>query len=344
MRNQSKVPTYTAFFENCVADLSTLSSIINVVIQDPSIVSFDAITKSFKGLSQGGTSAVISYRGLIDTMYINVGSDLYTAGFPVTYSILNRWNLISLPLIVPDNHKSAVYPTAISNAFAYQDGYVTRDSLSKGVGYWLRFASAETTTILGYQSITDSITVRPGWNLIGSISTPVAVSAVTSYPPAIITSNFFGYSGSYRTSNTIEPGKAYWVKVSESGKLILSSSGVTSVSNRIRIIPTSEMPPSAPSDAYINQKTIPSRYALEQNYPNPFNPSTIIRYALPVEAKVTLKIYDLLGQEVSTLVDGSQEAGYHEIIWSRIRVGTGVYYYRLTAGPFVQTKKLLLLR
>ncbi|HBQ60300.1 MAG TPA: hypothetical protein DD671_11945, partial [Balneolaceae bacterium] len=89
---------------------------------------------------------------------------------------------------------------------------------------------------------------------------------------------------------------------------------------------------------------IPSEYALEQNYPNPFNPSTTIKYALPEAANVQLLVYDLLGRQVSLLVSKQQSAGYHEIQFDASRMATGIYIYRIEAGDFVQTKKLMLIK
>ena len=87
----------------------------------------------------------------------------------------------------------------------------------------------------------------------------------------------------------------------------------------------------------------PSRYALEQNYPNPFNPSTTIRYELPREAVVSLKIFNTLGQLVATLVDEKENAGYHQAQWNA-NVASDIYFYRLQVGKFVETKKMILLK
>jgi hypothetical protein len=88
----------------------------------------------------------------------------------------------------------------------------------------------------------------------------------------------------------------------------------------------------------------PVSFALMQNYPNPFNPTTTIRYGLPARAFVTLTVFNTLGQEVATLVRQAEEAGYHEIRFDGSWLASGTYFYRLEAGSFIQTRKMLLLR
>jgi hypothetical protein len=89
---------------------------------------------------------------------------------------------------------------------------------------------------------------------------------------------------------------------------------------------------------------LPDNFTLSQNYPNPFNPSTTISFSLPRRESVTLKVYDLLGREVATLVDGREEAGEHTVKWNADGFTSGVYFYRLSAGGGVQTRKLVLVR
>ena len=89
---------------------------------------------------------------------------------------------------------------------------------------------------------------------------------------------------------------------------------------------------------------LPAQYALNQNFPNPFNPSTTIRYSLPTAGKVMMKVYNILGQDVATLVNTQQPAGTYDVTFDASRLATGVYFYRITSGSFVQVKKMLLLK
>ena len=94
---------------------------------------------------------------------------------------------------------------------------------------------------------------------------------------------------------------------------------------------------------------IPSQYSLSQNYPNPFNPDTKIVYSLPKDSQVKLTVYNTLGQRVKTLVNEEQKSGFHTVRWDGKNeegrdVSTGIYFYRLVAGNFSQTKKMVMLR
>jgi len=88
----------------------------------------------------------------------------------------------------------------------------------------------------------------------------------------------------------------------------------------------------------------PLAYKLYQNYPNPFNPSTTIKYEIPKETKVTIKLYDVLGREIATLLNTTQNAGQHEVEWNAKNYSSGIYFYRIRAGEFVSTKKMLLIK
>jgi photosystem II stability/assembly factor-like uncharacterized protein len=88
----------------------------------------------------------------------------------------------------------------------------------------------------------------------------------------------------------------------------------------------------------------PNDYKLMQNYPNPFNPTTTINYSIPEKGNVTLEIYNSLGEKVSTLVDGFKQAGSHQVTFDGADLSSGTYFYRIRAGSFVETRKMLLIK
>lgn len=88
----------------------------------------------------------------------------------------------------------------------------------------------------------------------------------------------------------------------------------------------------------------PDKFNLYQNYPNPFNPTTTIKYSIPQENKVTLKIYDVIGNEVATLVNGNKPAGTYNVTFNANNLASGIYFYRLEAGNYISIKKLILLK
>jgi hypothetical protein len=93
-----------------------------------------------------------------------------------------------------------------------------------------------------------------------------------------------------------------------------------------------------------NETTTLNSFVLEQNYPNPFNPSTNIRYKVGNQQFVVLKVYDVLGEEIATLVNEEKSAGTYEIMFDASVLTSGVYFYTLEAGSYIQTKKMILLR
>jgi hypothetical protein len=90
--------------------------------------------------------------------------------------------------------------------------------------------------------------------------------------------------------------------------------------------------------------TAPKTFLLEQNYPNPFNPSTTIRYQLPVASEVKLEVYDVLGKKIATVVNERQSAGSYQVVWNASGLSSGTYFYRLQAGTFVETKKMIMVK
>jgi len=139
-----------------------------------------------------------------------------------TVVVASGWNMISLPVIVSDNRVSALFPMAISRAFAYEYSYQQKAAMDEGTGYWLKFAAPETINISGTAFLNGSISLNSGWNMIGGISAPIAVNALATSPGGIITSKYFTYQNGtgYILSDTLKPGFAYWAKASRSGTLM----------------------------------------------------------------------------------------------------------------------------
>ena len=89
---------------------------------------------------------------------------------------------------------------------------------------------------------------------------------------------------------------------------------------------------------------VPKAFALQQNYPNPFNPTTTIQYSIARAGNVELKVYNLLGQEITTLFQGQQDAGTYSVVFDARNLSSGVYFYTLRSDNFVSTKSLLLVK
>ncbi|HSP88127.1 MAG TPA: T9SS type A sorting domain-containing protein, partial [Ignavibacteriaceae bacterium] len=92
------------------------------------------------------------------------------------------------------------------------------------------------------------------------------------------------------------------------------------------------------------ENRLPDNFILQQNYPNPFNPSTTIRYSIPTSEFVTIKVYDVLGSEVATLINEEKPVGSYEVDFNASNLSSGIYFYTLQAGKFSETKKLILMK
>jgi hypothetical protein len=89
---------------------------------------------------------------------------------------------------------------------------------------------------------------------------------------------------------------------------------------------------------------IPTDYSLTQNFPNPFNPSTSIKYSIPKVSQVQIKVFDILGNEIETLVNEEKQNGTYELTWYAKGLPSGVYFYQLKAGSYIETRKMVLLK
>lgn len=379
------------------------------------------------------------------------------------------WNLISNPVIRETGTDSAkiLYPN-LSTDYVFdfgQSGYAAQPILINGKGYWGKFPDPGRSDINGTYITNDTIDVRQGWNLVGSISYSVTTTSVVSIPAGLVNSLWYGYGSGYQDVNYIDPGKGYWVKSNSEGKLVMFANimakdflsqnyetnhfdsfnslvvsdaegksqklffglspqkdfniefyelppltnfcefDVRFVNNRkgyilqihnsdlnqntsalINIISTkypltisweiknnrnsesesfiyklsdgtNDKPieligsgkitlPNKPIRSLIlgtyEGKNLPTEFSLSQNYPNPFNPYTIIQYALPVDAYVTISVYNAIGQRVRLLVADKKEAGNHHIKFDGLDMPSGIYFYRIEATSISDPKKSFL--
>jgi hypothetical protein len=100
----------------------------------------------------------------------------------------------------------------------------------------------------------------------------------------------------------------------------------------------------APVTVESDSISIPDKFELSQNYPNPFNPSTVIGYQLPMASHISLKVYDVLGNEIATLVNEEKPAGSYKVEFDAFNLSSGIYFYKIQAENFIETKKMLLLK
>ncbi|MBA4312989.1 MAG: hypothetical protein C0417_10205 [Chlorobiaceae bacterium] len=371
------------------------------------------------------------------------------------------WNLISLHLSVTDQRAETIFPTAISKPFSFNNNYVLSDSLFNGIGYWLKFSEPQLISITGDSIYSDTIEVKTGWNMIGSLSRDVIATNIQQIPDSIVTSRYYGYKLSYTAADTLKPRHGYWVKSKSDGHLILSASSLSNLKsstaddfsgwNRLTIsdnynneqtiyfnshktdcnIDLYELPPLPPDGLFdvrfgsqrnieiipnnissklslpievqsrsnsikvewnIYDETLeysliisdlqgikitgngfthipyhtshislqvdrknqsaPLSFRLEQNYPNPFNPTTNFQFTIANCQLTILKVYDILGREVETLVNEIKQPGEYSVTWNAERLPSGIYFCKISAGDpssnsgqgFMDVKKMLLVR
>jgi hypothetical protein len=164
--------------------------------------------------------------------------------------------------------------------------------------------------------------------------------ATSPNPTTKVDSTTGGSSDTSRTFGGLTNGTRYYIRVTA----IDSAGKESAYSNEVNAAP------GVPNSTAESQDLVPTVYSLSQNYPNPFNPSTVIRYGLPEQSSVTLRVYDMLGRTVATLVEADRQAGYHQVTWNA-GVPSGIYFYRLVAvslggarTSFEEHRKMILLK
>ncbi len=261
-------------------------------------------------------------------------------------AVVSKWNIVSLPLRPPAPALHDVYPSAASSAFSFAglSGYQSADTLHPGIGYWLKFPSAQSVTVSGFTIAAETVLIAQGWNMVGSLSQPLPVQSITSDPPGMTTGQFYGYIQGYVVSDTIQPGRGYWVKADQAGSLVFNSGVEARNAARIVVRAGSELPPAPPEVSDGRRTGVPNRFLLGQNYPNPFNPTTVISFGVARPGYARLNVYDILGRSVATLMDGMVQPGDYSIPFDASRLSGGVYYYRLEADGEIAVKKMVLAR
>ncbi len=147
------------------------------------------------------------------------------ANFAFAYHFFEKWNLMSLPVNVPDRSISGVFPSSLldSRAYGYDGGFVPTDTMENRTGYWAKIVSASAHSIIGTPDSTDSIAVAQRWNIIGPNSFITPVSSITTDPGSILVTNFYAYDDTgYVTADSLIPGRGYWIKSNAAGTLHLN--------------------------------------------------------------------------------------------------------------------------
>ncbi len=147
------------------------------------------------------------------------------------------WNLLSLPVIHGSYAANEIFPGIIGRAFTYDGSYRPADSISCGKGYWVKLPADTGLAFSGEPVVYDSILLTAGWNLIGAVSSPVAVNDLRQIPPGVVSSGFFSYHGSYTLADSLVPASGYWVRAKSTGSIVLEPRTPLAKSS-----PTSEQP------------------------------------------------------------------------------------------------------
>jgi len=247
---------------------------------------------------------------------------------------------------IAPNGKVYFHLKEYENHYQYESHYLERvDSLDGKVYRYYEDPLLPENEYVAYDllaEVGDTIITPPPPYYVESRTYVVGVDTFFKWGLTKLRKHYWQYYGLYRTfsftqdigtdKSTIAVASGYWTESTLQGCIIdgLIYGDTTTVG-----LEDEETP-------------IATTFNLEQNYPNPFNPSTVISYRLPVTSNVTLKVYDILGNEIATLVNEEKSAGTYEVEFrpesSIKQPASGIYFYQLKAGSFVETKKMILLK
>jgi len=175
--------------------------------------------------------------------------------------------------------------------------------------------------------------------------TGILISQAFAQPANLVLENItISTTELFEATNSITVGSN--VTITSSGNVTLDAPAVT-LKDMVFVIEGGELlvlSQTTAVDVKSEEMVIPNEFVMNQNYPNPFNPTTRITYQIPELSFVTLKVFDVLGNEIKTLVNEEKPVGYYEIKFDASSLASGIYIYQLHAGSFIETKKMILLR
>ena len=282
----------------------------------------------------------------------------------ITVTLSEDWNMIS-GVSEPANVNSISDPYGLiipNTIYSFGEGYELADVIEPGLGYWIRSYGEGNITISSNAGsgkskfanrLTDANSISfNGQTLYFGVEIPQEEILSYSLPPKPPAGALdVRYEGDWKVvkddgnieimnnSNELkidyEIHQDNWVLINQltGEEYSLTNSGTIDLVGDVTGFTLMK------EDA-----ALPSQYALAQNYPNPFNPVTSIRYSVPASGPLSLKVYDLLGEEVSTVVEGEHKAGFHTAQFDGSHLSSGVYFYRLSSKDHTITKKLILMK
>jgi hypothetical protein len=265
------------------------------------------------------------------------------------------WTLISLPGVADDMSVGALFPDLKYDwALTYNQGYLKTSTLEPNKGYWLyiKEPSRQHLDVLPVYAVSYTFD-KPGWYLMGGIAEAKDFSEPVCTPPNGVQPPVYAYdpgSGSYLTTNVLEPQTGYWMMISNACELNVSPDYLTPLARPSKDKWLSSIPPLPPDIQEIerDREHNKEQYRLD-NYPNPFNTSTTISFYLKKYTHVNLSVFNSHGQWVQTLIDQGSSPGTHTVYWNGKNqngadVASGVYIAMLEKNGSRQIKKLMLLR
>lgn len=195
----------------------------SIITRSLDVAPFDSANISVKyspSIKNSETGFAIIYHNAqanIDSVTLS-GKKFISKSLP----LLNGWNLLSLPIKSSKSYVYNLYPSALSKAYNYNNGYVANDSVISGIGFWLKFPNTTVVEYIGKPISVETLYVEAGWNLIGAPSYNIETAKIIQIPDNIIISDFYKFIDSYIKSYVLEPGYGYWVKIKNPGTLIFN--------------------------------------------------------------------------------------------------------------------------